>query len=149
MVSDILEWNSGGFSSPQLYINLLGFLPLPFMILGLYWLRRRRLSLVGLIGAVLYAVAFVYFLYSTIFSIYYEIRTYEDLWHRLGWVYTLHGGFMVFGGLMFAIAAFRGNAFWKIAISLFTLGLLVNLIVAFLPVPEMLQIAGACSETSV
>lgn len=143
MVSDILEWYSNGFSSPQLYINLLGFLPLPFVILGLYWLRRRRLEVLGFAGAVLYAAAFVYFTYSTVFSIYYKVPTYEDLWHRLGWIYTLHGGFMVGGGLMFAVAAFRGKAFGKIVLVPFTIGLLINLIVALLPVPEILQIGGS------
>ncbi|NOT49228.1 MAG: hypothetical protein HOP17_15975 [Acidobacteria bacterium] len=143
VASDILEWRAGGFSSLQLYINLLGFLLMPFMILGLYWLDRRRLGLTGATGALLYAIAFVYFTYSTIYSIRYQVPTYEDLWHRLGWVYTLHGAFMVVGGLVFVVAALRGRAYGKVPVGFFGVGLLINLVVGLLPVPEMIQIAGS------
>ncbi len=141
--SDVLEWRYGGFSSLQLYTNLAGFLPMPLMILGLYWLERRRLGELGFAGALLYAVAFVYFTYSTIYSIYFHVPDYEDLWHRLGWVYTLAGGFMVVGGSMFVAAAWKNRAYSRISLALFGLGLLINLVVAFLPVPEMVQIAGS------
>jgi hypothetical protein len=40
-----------------------------------------------------------------------QIATYELLWAWLGGTYTLHGGLMVVGGLMFGLWALR--AWWR------------------------------------
>ena len=40
-----------------------------------------------------------------------QIATYEPLWAWLGGTYTLHGGLMVVGGLMFGWWALR--AWWR------------------------------------
>jgi len=39
------------------------------------------------------------------------VATYEPLWAWLGGTYTLHGGLMVVGGLMFGLWALR--AWWR------------------------------------
>ncbi len=69
LLSDILEWTSGGFSQTQLLINYVGFLPMPFLMLGLYAYQRPRIQWVGLIGSLLYGVAFIYFAHTTLVAL--------------------------------------------------------------------------------
>lgn len=143
LLSDLLEWNSGGFSQTQLLINLFGFLPMPFLIIGLNQIQRPRTGWPGSAGAILYAWAFVYFIYTTVYSLAYSVPTYEALWHQLGWIYTFHGGLMVVGGIMFGLSALKAKVLSRIGVGLFVIGLAINLIVSLLPVPEIVQILGS------
>jgi hypothetical protein len=143
LVSDGLEWVSGGFSRIQLLINYAGFLPMPFLMLGLYAYQRPRIGWVGLIGSVLYGVAFIYFAHTTLIALEESILDYEILWRKLGWVYPFHGGIMVVGGAMFGIDSLRAKVLWQGAISLFMAGIMLNLGVALLPLPAILQIFGS------
>ena len=145
-VSDVLEWISGGFSRTQLLINYIGFLPTPFLMLGLYAYQRPRIGWFGLIGSVLYGVAFVYFAHTTLIALEEAISNYEMLLRKLGGVYTFHGGLMVVGGTMFGIASLRAKVLWQSAISLFMVGIILNLGVALLPLPDILQILGSSAR---
>lgn len=143
LLSDVLEWTSGGFSRIQLLINYAGFLPIPFLMLGLYAYQRPRTGWVGLIGSVLYGVAFIYFAHTTLIALEESIPDYEMLWRKLGGVYTFHGGLMVAGGLMFGIDSLQAKVLWRGAISLFIVGIILNLGVALLLLPDILQILGS------
>jgi hypothetical protein len=143
LLSDVLEWASGGFSQIQLLINYAGFLPIPFLMLGLYAYQRPCIGWVGLIGSVLYGVAFIYFAHTTLIALEESIPNYEMLWEKLGGVYTFHGGLMVAGGAMFGIDSLRAKVLWRGAVGLFTIGLALNLGVALLPLPDLLQILGS------
>lgn len=143
LASDMMEWSTGGFSRAQLLINYAGFLPMPFMIIGLYAVQRPRVNWTGLVGAVLYGVAFIYFVHTTLYSLQESIPDYETLWAKLGWVYTLHGVFMVAGGLLFGFASLQARVLWRPGIVLFLLGILINLLLGLMPLPEILQIAGS------
>lgn len=143
LLSDVLEWTSGGFSQTQLLINYAGFLPIPFLILGLYAYQRPRIGWVGLIGSVLYGVAFIYFAHTTLIALEQSISNYEMLLGKLGGVYTFHGGLMVAGGTMFGIASLRAKVLWQGAVILFLVGMILNLGVALLPLPDILQILGS------
>lgn len=143
LLSDVLEWHSGGFSQTQLVINLFGFLPMPFLIIGLNQIQRQRAGWPAAVGAILYAWAFVYFTYTTIYSLAYSVPTYQALWNQLGWIYTFHGGLMIVGGLMFGVSALKAKVLSRIALALFVIGLMLNLIVSLLPVPEVVQILGS------
>lgn len=143
LMSDVLEWSGGGFSRFQLLINYLGFLPMPFLMLGLYAVQRPRMGWVGLVGAVLYGVAFIYFTHTTLYAIAESIPDYETLWQRLGGIYTFHGGLMVAGGVLFGLAALRANVLWRGAVMLFLIGNILNLVLGLLPLPEVIQIAGS------
>jgi hypothetical protein len=143
LVSDMLEWAGGGFSRFQLLINYLGFLPMPFLMMGLYALQRPRVGWIGLLGSVLYAVAFIYFAHTTLYAIEESIPDYEALWSRLGRVYTFHGGLMVVGGVLFALAALRAKVLWRGAVGLFLIGIVLNLFLGLLPLPEIVQILGS------
>ncbi len=143
LLSDVLEWTSGGFSRTQLLINYAGFLSIPFLMLGLYAYQRPRIGWDGLIGSVLYGVAFSYFAHTTLIALEEAISNYEMLLGKLGGVYTFHGGLMVAGGTMFGIASLRAKVLWQGAVSLFMVGIILNLGVALLPVPDILQILGS------
>jgi hypothetical protein len=98
--------------------------------------------LAGLAGALLYGVAFAYFGHTTLYALAEAIPTYEALWQRLGAMYTLHGALMVAGGLLFAAAAWRAAQLPRAAVALFAAGLVVNLLLAVLPGPDILQTVG-------
>ncbi|NJR56576.1 MAG: hypothetical protein HC768_19730 [Acaryochloris sp. CRU_2_0] len=143
IISDVLEWTSGGFSRFQLLINYLGFLPIPFLMLGLYVLQRPKIGWIGLLGAILYSVAFIYFTHTTLYAFEESIPDYEMLWQHLGGVYTFHGGLMFADGLLFGLAALRANVLWRGAVVLFLIGIILNLVLSLFPLPEILQIAGS------
>ena len=143
LLSDVLEWNSGGFSHMQLLINYVGFLPIPFLLFGLYAYQRPQIGWDGLLGSVLYGIAFIYFAHTTLIAIEGSISNYEMLLGKLGDVYTFHGGLMVVGGTMFGIASLRAKVLWQGAVSLFMVGIILNFGVALLPLPDILQILGS------
>jgi hypothetical protein len=143
LLSDVLEWTGGGFSRTQLLINYAGFLPIPFLMIGLYAYQHPQIGWDGLIGSVLYGVAFIYFAHTTLIALEDTISNYEMLLAKLGGVYTFHGGLMVAGGTLFGIASLRAKVLGRGAISLFMVGIILNLGVALLPLPDILQILGS------
>lgn len=143
LISDMLEWNSGGFSRTQLLINYAGFLPMPFLFIGLYVVQRPKNNWIGLTGAILYGTAFIYFAHTTLYALAESFQNYELLWNRLGAVYTFHGGLMVVGGLLFGFSSLKAGILWRNGLILFIFGLLLNLIIAFLPLPDIVQISGS------
>jgi hypothetical protein len=143
LLSDVLELTGGGFSQVQLLVNYAGFLPMPFLMLGLYAYQRPRIGWDGLIGSVLYGVAFIYFAHTTLIALEEAISNYEMLLGTLGVIYTFHGGLMVTGGTLFGIASLRAKVLWRGAVSLFLVGIILNLGVALLPLSDILQILGS------
>jgi hypothetical protein len=146
LLSDVLEWVKGGFSQFQLLINYIGFLPMPFLMLGLYAVQQPKIEWMGLLGSVLYGVAFIYFTHTTLYALEESMPDYETLWKELGGVYTFHGGLMIAGGLLFGLAALRAKVLWRSAVLLFLIGILLNLILGLLPLPEMMQITGSTAR---
>ena len=143
LISDIMEWFGGGFSQPQLLINYAGFLLMPFVVIALYAIQRPAIGWSGLVGALLYGFSFIYFAHTTLLSIELYIPNYEALWTRLGSVYTFHGVMMIVGGLLFGIASLRAKVLSRIGILVFISGILLNLIVGLLPMPDIVQIIGS------
>jgi hypothetical protein len=141
-VTDAMEWHHGGFSPAQLWLNYLAFLPMPWLLLAIHAVCEEELGSVGLVGALLYGVAFTYFAHTTLFALATHAPTYEAMWQQLGPTYTVHGALMVVGGLLFAWSALRAGAFPRPAVWLFGAGLLVNLVLALVPAPDILQTVG-------
>ncbi|MCT0205111.1 hypothetical protein KQ302_08390 [Synechococcus sp. CS-602] len=141
-ITDGMEWLQGGFSALQLWLNYLAFLPMPAIMLGLYALQRPQIGKWGLIGALLYGFAFVYFAFTTLYALTAHIPTYEQLWTSLGWVYTAHGAVMVYGGLCFGFATARSSVFPWWTARLFLIGIVLNFLLALVPVPDLLQTLG-------
>lgn len=143
LTSDVMEWSNGGFSQNQLLLNYAGFLPMPFLMIGLYAVQRPKIGWLGLTGAIVYGIAFIYFIHTTLLALEESFPNYEMLWHRLGTVYTFHGGLMVVGGLLFGFASLKAGVLWRKGIILFIFGIFLNLILTFLPLPEIVQIIGS------
>jgi len=141
-LTDVMEWYQKGFSNTQLWLNYAAFLPMPWLLLGIYAIRGQSLSIGALIGAVAYGVAFTYFAHTTLYALALGVPDYETLWSQLGPQYTFHGALMVIGGLLFAASAFTTKGLPTFAVALFASGLLVNLVLALVPGPDMLQTVG-------
>lgn len=145
-LTDVMEWRDAGFSTTQLWLNYVAFLPMPWLLLGLYAAHEPRPNAVGLIGALLYGVAFTYFAHTTLYALAEHVPTYEALWARLGILYTVHGTLMVVGGLLFAWSALRAGWLPRGALMLFVVGLLWNFLLALLPLPDILQTIGSSAR---
>lgn len=141
-VTDAMEWSQGGFSPLQLWLNYVAFLPMPWLLLGIYALRAEQLAPSALVGALLYGAAFTYFAHTTLFALQSQAPSYAALWGQLGLTYTVHGAAMVAGGLLFAWAALRSHALPRLAVGLFAAGLLLNLGLALVPAPDIFQTVG-------
>lgn len=147
-LTDAMEWWQGGFTPAQLWLNYAAFVPMAWLLLGLCALRMPPLGTVALAGALLYGAAFVYFAHTTLYALAEATRDYAALWGRLGATYTVHGALMVAGGALFAWEAWRTRALPRVAVGLFAAGLAVNLALALLPAPDLLQTLGsACRNT--
>jgi hypothetical protein len=141
-VTDAMEWYQHGFSQAQLWLNYVAFLPMPWLLLGIYAVCEEELGVPALVGALLYGIAFTYFAHTTLYALASHAPTYEALWQQLGPTYTVHGAFMVVGGLLFTRAALRAGGLPRPAVWLFGTGLLVNLVLALVPAPDILQTVG-------
>jgi hypothetical protein len=143
LLSDVLEWVGGGFSPPQLWVNYLGFLPIPFLMIGLFAVQRPQAGWGVLVGALLYGAAFVYFSFTTLYALRGHIADYATLWHELGALYTVHGALMVGGGVLFAAASLRAGVLPRGPVLGFLGGVLLSLLFGVLPVPELWQTVGS------
>jgi hypothetical protein len=141
-LTDALEWFRGGFSPLQLMLNYAAFVPMPWLLLGLYAVHVPRPGALGLVGALLYGAAFAYFGHTTLFALSEAVPDYEALWQRLGPAYTLHGIVMIAGGALFAWSAWRAAQLPRAGVVAFAAGLAVNLVLGVLPAPDILQTLG-------
>lgn len=142
-ITDVLEWIHSGFSATQLLLSYLAFLPMTWLLLGLYLVLQPRLNVLALIGALLYGVAFTYYAFTVLFAWMEAIPDYAHMVERLGGSYALHGVLMILGGLLFAAACIRSSVLPLWALSLFVAGLLLNLLFGVFSVPDMLQTLGS------
>jgi hypothetical protein len=147
-VTDALEWYRQGFSASQLWMNYIAFLPMPWLLLGIYAVHKKAPGALGLAGALLYGVAFTYFAHTTLYALAEHTPTYEALWSRLGTTYTVHGAFMVIGGLLFAGSVLRAGWLPKAAIWMFAAGIVINLALALLPAPDIFQTIGTLARNA-
>ena len=143
VATDFLEWRQGGFTSLQLWLNYAAFLPMPWLLFGVYAVHEPRPPAYGLAGALLYGAAFTYFAFTTLYAIVDGVRTYGALWQALGAAYTVHGGLMVAGGFLFGAALLRAGQMPRPAVVLFLAGLSAALLLAVLPLPEAWQTLGS------
>lgn len=142
-LSDLMEWHHRGFTAIQLWITYAAFLPMPWLLFGIFAVHQPRLGTLCLAGAILYGAAFSYFTHTALYALSEQLPTYEALWARLGRIYSFHGALMVLGGVLFAGPVFRAGWLPRPATVLFLAGLLVNLILAVLPAPDIFQTAGS------
>ncbi len=142
-LTDIMEWLNNGFSGTQLWINYIAFVPMSWLLLGLYAVQKPLPGMTGLTGALLYGASFTYFAFTTLFALELKIPDYETLWNRLGMIYTFHGALMIVGGLMFGYSAWKVNWLPRISLIFFLSGIMTNLILGIIPAPDILQTIGS------
>lgn len=143
VLSDLLEAPGGGFSAWQLWINYVSFMVLPFLMVGLHAAQSARGGWLSLVGALLYGSSFVYFAGTTMYALVRKIPDYEALLAELGLIYWIHGTLMVLGGLLFGLAILRAGIFPRWTGVLLVIGVLLNLLVGLLPVPDIGQVLGS------
>jgi hypothetical protein len=143
VLSDLMEVLSEGYSAWQLWINYASFLILPFLIVGLHIAQHARGGWPSLAGALFYGSSFVYFAGTTQYALVQKIPNYEALLAELGLIYWTQGALMVLGGVLFGFAVQRAGVFPRWTGVLLVIGVLLNLLVGLLPVPDISQVLGS------
>lgn len=141
LLSDVIEAMQGGFSNLQLLLTLVAEAAIPVIVLGLYAAQRPRIGRLGLVSALAYAYAFVFFCGTVVYALVNQTSDYSALSHDLGALMTLHGAIMVFAGIGFGIAVFRAGVLpsW----TGLALGVGVTLVAATQTAPEGVQLIAA------
>lgn len=143
ILSDILEVFGGGFAPSQLWINYLAFLPIPFLMIGLYAFQRPRSNWMSLTGAVFYGTSFIFFAGTTLYALVSKTANYSTLLDELGSIYTFHGGLMVAGGILFGMAVIKARVLPRWTGWLLMLGVSLNILFFLLAFPDLSHIVGS------
>ena len=143
ILSDLLEVFGDGFSANQLWINYVAFLPIPFLIIGLYAVQLPRAGWMSLTGAIAYGTSFIFFAGTTLYALIAKTADYSSLLKELGSIYTFYGGLMVAGGILFGVAAIAARVLPRWTGWLLILGVSLNLFFRLLPFPDLTQIIGS------
>ncbi len=110
-LSDVVEGLQGGFSTGQLWMTLVAEAAIPVFVIGLYLVQRPQIGRLGLVGAVAYAYAFVYFTGTVVYALVDGTSNYAALGDALDPWMTLHGAIMVLAGIAFGSAVVRARVF--------------------------------------
>jgi hypothetical protein len=136
LLSDILEVALGGFSPLQLYLTYLGEAPTVFFVLGLYAIQRPRMGWLGLVGAVAYGYALIFFSGFTILGIVTDAHDLPTLAAKVGPFYILHAVVQVSGGILFGLAALRAAVLPRWTAGLLLLGMALHIALSASGMPE-------------
>lgn len=142
-LTDAMELMSGGFSTPQLALNYLAFLAMPFVAIGVFVAQRPRSAHLGLLGAVLYGASFVYFAGTSVVAFTARTPDYADLLQELGGIYTAHGALMVVGGWLFGASVVKAGVLPRWTGFTLMVGVTVNLVVTLAALPPAAQTLGS------
>ena len=108
-VSDLIEVAQGNFSTPRLALTYAGEAAIPLFVLGLYALQRPCIGRLGLLGALAYAYAYVFFTGTVLYAIVAGTPNWQALTTTFGAWMTVHGVVLVVGGLAFGLAVVRSR----------------------------------------
>jgi hypothetical protein len=141
LTSDVLELAHGGFSTAQLALTYAAEAVIPFLVLGLYAFQRPRMGTTGLVAALAYAYAFVFFTGTVVYALVDDTRDWNALSDRFGAWITIHSAIMVVAGVVFGVATIRAGVLpgWTGA----TLILGMVLMTIALALPDAAQTAAA------
>jgi hypothetical protein len=139
--SDVLELLHGGFSTPQLVLTYLAEAALPLFVIGLYAVQRPHIATLGLLGAVGYAYAYVFFTGTVLLALVDQSPNWDALAEDLGpWV-TVHGLLMVLAGSCFGVAVIKARVLPRWTGVLLLVG--VVLVALSTPLPQAAQMLSA------
>ncbi len=111
LLSDVIELAQDGFSTFQLALTYAGEAAIPLFVLGLYATQRPRIGSLGLLGALAYSYAFVFFTGTVLYALVAGTPDYDALSDELGAWMTIHGAVMVIAGLCLGLAVLRARVF--------------------------------------
>lgn len=141
-LSDVLELVGGGFSTPQLLLTYVAEAAIPVFVLGLYAVQRPHIGTLGLLGAVGYAYAFVYFTGTVLLALVNHSPDWETLAGDLGpWV-MVHGLLMLVAGSAFGVAVVRAGVLPRWTGQVLVVGVVLVALASFLPAPVQVLCAG-------
>jgi hypothetical protein len=141
-VSDVLELIHGGFSTPQLALTYVAEATIPLFILGLYAVQRPRIGKLGLLGAVGYAYAYIFFTGTVLLALVDRSPDWDALVGDLGpWV-AVHGLLMVLAGSAFGMAVVRAGVLPRWTGVLLLIGVVLVALASPLPAPVQTLSAG-------
>lgn len=109
LLSDVIEFATGGFSTGQLALTYAAEVAVPFMVIGLYAVQRPPIGWLGLISAVSYAYVFVFFTSTVVVALLEHVPDLPAVQDRFGIWFTVHGVLMVLAGIGFGLAVYRAG----------------------------------------
>ena len=142
LASDVIELLQGGFSTPQLALTYAAEVAIPFFVLGLYVVQRPRIGRIGLIGALAYAYAFVFFTSTVVDALVDHTSDWSALSDRFGAWIAIHSVVMVVSGVMFGVATIRARVLPRWTGMTLILGMLLMTVATALPDGAQTAAAG-------
>ena len=141
-LSDVLELVEGGFSTPQLLLTYGAEAAIPVFVLGLYAVQRPHIATLGLVGAVGYAYAYVFFTGTVLLALVNQSPDWDALVGDLApWV-TVHGLLMLAAGSAFGVAVVRAKVLPRWTGQTLVAGVALVALASFLPAPVQVLCAG-------
>lgn len=141
LLSDLIEFAQGGFSTPQLALTYAAEAAIPLFILGLFAVQRPRIGALGLVGAVTYAYTLVFFTSTVVYALVNHTHDWEELTTELGAWVTVHSVLMVPAGVVFGAAVIRANVLPRWTGITLIVGMILMAVTASLP--DVLQTMSA------
>jgi len=142
VVSDVMELAAGGLTTGQLIVTYVAEASIPFYVLGLNSLQQPRGGWPSLVGALMYAVAFIGFSATVLYPLVTGTRDADTVFKDFGAIYSIHAGLAFAGGLLFGASVLRAHVFPKWTAFALIVGLLVTALLAGLGLPEGVQTVG-------
>lgn len=109
LASDLVELGQGGFSTFQLALTYAAEAAIPLFVLGLYAVQRPQIGRLGLVSALGYAYAFVFFTGTVTYALIDRTADWNALQDAWGPWITVHSILMVLFGIGFGIAVVRAR----------------------------------------
>jgi hypothetical protein len=141
LVSDLIELGQGGFSTLQLALTYISEATIPLFVIGIYAVQRPRIGWLGLLGAVGYAYAFVFFSSTVVYALVDDVPDWNALLDRMGAWMTVHSVLMVASGFALGFAVRRARVLPAWTGTLLIVGMFAMVCAAVLP--DVFQVAAA------
>lgn len=142
LLSDLLELRQGGFSTTQLALTYAAEAAIPFFVAGLYAFQLPKIGRVGLVAALAYAYAFVFFTGTVMYAIIARTSDWTALTNRFGAWITVHSAVMVVAGVMFGVAVTRARALPRWTGAMLAVAMVLMTVATVLPGAAQTAAAG-------
>jgi hypothetical protein len=142
LLSDLLELRQGGFSTTQLALTYAAEAAIPFFVAGLYAFQLPKIGRLGLLAALAYAYAFVFFTGTVVYALVGGTSDWDALTNRFGEWIVIHSVIMVVSGVLFGFATIRAGVLPRWTGVTLILGMLLMTVAAGLPDAAQTAAAG-------